>query len=83
VYAQLKFLWAQGPKEETLEFLREFSAQLFRDIQQETTEQAQHRGNKQRLAELSKLLGRCYFKQGQWQTELSEDWSTVSYLLLA
>ena len=28
---------------------------------------------KHKLEELSRLLARCYFKQGQWQVELKED----------
>lgn len=82
VYAQLKYMWAQGSKEETLQFLRQFSAQLAQDLQQESTEHSHHRmGNtvsRQKLTELSKLLARCYFKQGEWQAQLEETWSSVS-----
>jgi FKBP12-rapamycin complex-associated protein len=79
VYAQLKYMWATGAREESLNFLRQFSASLARDLQSETNENAQHPGvSKQKLAELSKLLARCFFKQGQWQKELNEDWGAVS-----
>ncbi|KAG2011794.1 atypical/PIKK/FRAP protein kinase [Coprinopsis cinerea AmutBmut pab1-1] len=75
VYAQLKYMWANGEKEETLNHLRLFTASLAKDIQQETNEQG-HRPNvsKSKLAELTKLLARCYFKQGEWQMELKDDW---------
>lgn len=79
VYAQLKYMWATGAKEESLNFLRSFSASLARDLQAESSEHAQRSGvSKQKLAELSKLLARCYFKQGEWQVDLKEDWGTVS-----
>lgn len=83
VYAQLKYMWAQpDSKEETLDFLRTFSAQLSRDLQQETGDQGHLRvGNsvsRQKLNELSKLLARCYFKQGDWQAQLSDSWISRS-----
>ncbi|KAG9313026.1 phosphatidylinositol 3-kinase [Chiua virens] len=75
VYAQLKYMWANGSREESLSFLRQFSASLARDLQMETKEHSQRPGvNKQRLDELSRLLARCYFKQGQWEVDLKEDW---------
>lgn len=82
VYAQLKYMWAQGSKEDTLQFLRQFSAQLAHDLQQETGEHPHHRlpntVSKQKLTELSKLLARCYFKQGEWQAQTGETWGAVS-----
>jgi serine/threonine-protein kinase mTOR len=78
VYAQLKYMWAAGAREESLTFLRQFSASLARDLQAESSEHAQRTGvSKQKLAELSRLLARCYFKQGEWQMELKEDWGSV------
>ncbi|KAG8220979.1 hypothetical protein J3R82DRAFT_2485 [Butyriboletus roseoflavus] len=75
VYAQLKYMWANGSHEESLSFLRQFSASLARDLQVETKEHSQRPGvTKHKLDELSRLLARCYFKQGQWQVELKEDW---------
>ncbi|KAF9223956.1 phosphatidylinositol 3-kinase [Gyrodon lividus] len=75
VYAQLKYMWANGSREESLNFLRQFSANLARDLQIETKEHSQRAGvTKHKLDELSRLLARCYFKQGQWQVELKEDW---------
>ncbi|KAF8074724.1 phosphatidylinositol 3-kinase [Lyophyllum atratum] len=75
VYAQLKFMWANGAKEDSLRFLRQFSGSLSRDLQAETGEHPVHAGvPKQKLTELSKLLARCYFKTGEWQVELADDW---------
>ncbi|KIK95251.1 hypothetical protein PAXRUDRAFT_33077 [Paxillus rubicundulus Ve08.2h10] len=75
VYAQLKYMWANGSRKESLSFLRQFSANMARDLQIETKEHSQRAGvGKHKLDELSRLLARCYFKQGQWQVELKEDW---------
>ncbi|KDQ61375.1 hypothetical protein JAAARDRAFT_66505 [Jaapia argillacea MUCL 33604] len=77
VYAQLKYMWATGAREESLNFLRQFSASLSRDLQSESGDRTQRPGvSKQKLEELSRLLARCYFKQGEWQVDLKEDWST-------
>jgi len=78
VYAQLKYMWATGAKEESLSFLRQFSSSLSRDLQAEVGEAPLHSGvPKYKLPELSKLLARCYFKTGEWQVELADDWGSV------
>ncbi|KAG5352410.1 hypothetical protein C0989_002441 [Termitomyces sp. Mn162] len=75
VYAQLKFMWATGAREESLGFLRQFSASLSRDLAVETGDNPIHVDvPKHKLTELSKLLARCYFKTGQWQVELADNW---------
>jgi FAT domain len=72
-------MWATGAKEESLNFLRQFSASLSRDLQAETGEATSHSVvPKHKLSELSKLLARCYFKTGEWQVELADDWGSVS-----
>jgi FKBP12-rapamycin complex-associated protein len=79
VYAQLKYMWATGAKDETLGFLRNFSTNLAQDIQTEKTAQAQRANvSRQKLDELSRLLARCYFKQGEWQVALKDTWGEVS-----
>ena len=56
MYAQLKYMWATGAQEESLNFLRQFSASLARDVMQETNAQTQRSGvSKQKMQELSKL----------------------------
>jgi FKBP12-rapamycin complex-associated protein len=78
VYAHLKYMWATGARDESLRFLRQFSSNLSRDLQSETTEHTQRPGvSKQKLDELSRLLARCYFKQGEWQVELKGSWDEV------
>jgi serine/threonine-protein kinase mTOR len=60
-----------------LSFLREFVNRLARDLQPETSERNQRSGvSKQKINELSHLLARCFFKQGQWQMELSDNWAS-------
>lgn len=51
VYVQLKFMWAEGAKSESLTFLRQFVTSLARDLQPEVPTQ---RGGvpKQKMAEL-------------------------------
>jgi FKBP12-rapamycin complex-associated protein len=45
---------------------------------QETNAQTQRPGvSKQKIAELSKLVARCFYKQGEWQAELKDEWSAV------
>jgi serine/threonine-protein kinase mTOR len=79
VYAQLKFMWASGAREDSLNFLRQFSGSLARDLQSEPSEHSQRAAvSKHKLDELSRLLARCYFKQGEWQVELKDDWGSVS-----
>ncbi|KAJ7026840.1 FAT domain-containing protein [Mycena alexandri] len=75
VYAQLKYMWAQGAREGSLAELRQFTVSLAKDLQAEEQEHAQRAGlPKQRINELSKLLARCYFKQGEWRVALDENW---------
>jgi serine/threonine-protein kinase mTOR len=68
----------RGSKEDCLNFLRSFSESLSKDLEAETTPRGQRSNvSKQKLDELSRLLARCYFKQGEWQMELSDSWDTV------
>lgn len=72
-------MWANGAREDSLEFLRQFSHNVNKDMQMES-EHAQRPGaSKTRVAQLSKLLARCYFKQGQWQAELLDNWGNVCH----
>ncbi|RDB15759.1 Serine/threonine-protein kinase tor2, partial [Hypsizygus marmoreus] len=78
IYAQLKFMWATGTKENresSLQFIRQFATSLSRDLQVESSENPSHAVvPQQKLTELSKLLARCYFKTGEWQVELADNW---------
>lgn len=71
-------MWAKGATDDSLNFLREFTESLRRDISRETDARTQRPGvSKEKIAELSKLVSRCFLKQGQWQVELKDDWSQV------
>ena len=76
VYAQLKFKWASGARDDSLNFLRQFSDNLARDLQSESRKRTGV--SKHKLHGISGLLARCYFKQGEWQVELKDDWGSVS-----
>lgn len=79
VYAQLKFMWEKGgKKEESLQFVRQFAINLANDIEHESSENGPlSTVSETRLEDRTRLLARCYLKQGQWQKELKEDWDQV------
>ncbi|PWN43039.1 putative TOR1-1-phosphatidylinositol 3-kinase [Ceraceosorus guamensis] len=79
IYAHLKFMWASGAREESLEYLRTFTASLSEDLglhpgDEHATAFSQDWNAIPRLNDFAKLLARCYFKQGEWQAALHEDW---------
>ncbi|KAI0792169.1 FAT-domain-containing protein [Abortiporus biennis] len=75
VYAHLKYMWANGAHDESLTFLRQFTASLARDLETEHVDPG-HPVPKQKMDELSRLLARCCFKQGEWQVAMKEDWGS-------
>lgn len=76
-------MWATGAREHSLEFVRRFATSLAKDIEHESSDSVpKSLVSKTRLDEYNKLLARCYFKQGQWQKELKEDWNQVRYFPL-
>lgn len=81
VYAQLKYIWATGAREESLNYLRTFCANLERGLQNGVSAQlpdpVRHKPD-QKLDEISRLLARCYLKLGEWQVALRDDWGSVS-----
>lgn len=86
IYAHLKYMWATGAREETLTFLREFTNKLSGDLglhpdgdHAASAELAQSG----KLTEFTKLLARCYYKLGEWQSAMQEDWGSVSALFFA
>ncbi|KAJ7879902.1 phosphatidylinositol 3-kinase TOR1 [Mycena olivaceomarginata] len=74
VYTQLKFMWASGARTDSLLFLRQFTATIANDLEAEVNRQAERESNP-RVARISKLLARCYFKLGEWEAELRPDWT--------
>ncbi len=84
IYAHLKCTWAKGEKEDTLNHLRDFSAKLSRDIQSRATIRAAGESEvHSKLEELSRLLARCYFKLGEWQFAVTEEWDSVRLVTYA
>lgn len=65
-------MWANGAREESLNFLKHFSESLSHDVMQETNGQTPRASvSKTKIAELSKLVARCFYKQGEWQSAMS------------
>jgi hypothetical protein len=77
IYAQAKYMWAQGERESSLNFLRQFATSLSSDVK---TEPSRTGVPRPKYDEISRLLARCYFKQGQWEAELDSEWQSVSGL---
>ncbi|BGP07821.1 phosphatidylinositol kinase-related protein kinase tor1 [Rhodotorula toruloides] len=79
IYAHLKYQWATGAREETLAFLRDFTAKLSTDLgihpDGEQTANAEV-VNSGRKAEYTRLLARCHYKLGEWQSAMQEDWGS-------
>ena len=78
VYAHLKYLWAIGSREETLRYLYDFTEDLTRDLRRDSGSSTGREVAKVKLDRFSRLLARCHFKQGEWQSALHEDWGEVS-----
>ncbi|KPV75332.1 uncharacterized protein RHOBADRAFT_53323, partial [Rhodotorula graminis WP1] len=79
IYAHLKYQWASGAREETLAFLRDFTAKLSADLGiHPDGEQAANAEvvNSGRKAEYTRLLARCHYKLGEWQSAMQEDWGS-------
>ncbi|KAG0243175.1 armadillo-type protein [Mortierella sp. GBAus27b] len=83
VYAKLKYMWATGIRQQTLECLRQFTDRLASDLGLGT---AETNGSSLTGAnssngpdeDFSRLLARCYLKQGQWQFALQDGWTPDS-----
>lgn len=80
IYSHLKYQWATGAREETLAFLRDFTARLSADLG--IHPDGEHAANADvvnsgRKAEYTRLLARCHYKLGEWQSAMQEDWGSV------
>ena len=78
VYAHLKFNWAAGFHVESLDYLQKFTASLRRDLDSEPQENLVNPTAKQKIDELTHLLARCCYKQGEWQMAVKQEWNSVS-----
>lgn len=87
IYAQMKLQWSKGNSEETLDFLRGFTARLAQDLGLDSSAGDSHHLTSElyasgKLADFTRLMARCYHKLGEWQMALHHDWDTVSDLRL-
>ncbi|KAF9352686.1 phosphatidylinositol kinase- protein kinase tor1 [Mortierella sp. NVP85] len=89
VYAKLKYMWATGIRRPTLEYLRQFTDRLASDLGLGTVEAngASLTGTQNADGtneDCSRLLARCYLKQGEWQFALQDGWTpeSIDHVLL-
>lgn len=80
VYAQLKYLWASGSQKEALRHLIGFTSRMAHDlgldpsnmiaqsVPQNSTIAPQH------VEDYTKLLARCFLKQGEWRVSIQSNW---------
>ncbi|CCF56244.1 hypothetical protein KAFR_0A08100 [Kazachstania africana CBS 2517] len=81
VYAQLKYLWASGANEEALRYLIGFTSRMVHDlgldpnnmIAQSVIQNATV--SPSFFEEYTKLLARCFLKQGEWRIALQPNWT--------
>lgn len=79
IYSHLKFMWACGARAESLSYLRDFTANLAEDLGMAAVDEQQNlvmpdMRAAPRLADFARLLARCYFKLGEWQVAMNEEW---------
>ncbi|SMN19447.1 similar to Saccharomyces cerevisiae YKL203C TOR2 PIK-related protein kinase and rapamycin target [Maudiozyma saulgeensis] len=94
VYAQLKYLWAEGSEREALSHLITFTSKMTMDLGLDPTNMIRERvieksnTSPENVHAYTKLLSRCFLKQGEWRAALEPNWRLVdsnsilgSYLL--
>lgn len=72
VYAQLKYMWATGAHKEALSRLVDFTGRVCKDLGLDMGDLIS-----QPVSDSSpdtKLLARCFLKQGEWNVSLAADW---------
>lgn len=80
VYAQLKYMWATGQQHEALTHLVDFTSKLSGDLGLNENEAIAQPlptdvpGAPKHVEEYTKLLARCYLKQGEWKISLINNW---------
>ncbi|KAF8309257.1 phosphatidylinositol 3-kinase [Clavulina sp. PMI_390] len=81
IYANLKYMWAKGEREQALTWLSTFSARLADDLGLDLdnpADRVHEVRNMPKMTSYIKLLARCYLKQGEWQSALHQEWTTDS-----
>ncbi|KAL7665224.1 Serine/threonine-protein kinase TOR [[Candida] zeylanoides] len=82
VYAQLKYMWAKGQKKEALRHLVEFTTRMSQDLGLNPNDlitqplPSEGPGIPKHVEEYTRLLSRCFLKQGEWQIALNSNWRT-------
>ncbi|KAF8004447.1 hypothetical protein HF325_001895 [Metschnikowia pulcherrima] len=82
VYAQLKYMWAKGQGKEALRHLVDFTTRMSQDLGLNPNDLITQPvpidgpGIPKHVEEYTKLLARCFLKQGEWQIVLNNNWRT-------
>ncbi|GMM54893.1 phosphatidylinositol kinase-related protein kinase [Maudiozyma humilis] len=80
VYAQLKFLWANDSKQEALRYLIGFTSRMAHDLGLDPSNMIAQTINSNSASttpyveDYTKLLARCFLKQGEWRVALQPNW---------
>jgi FKBP12-rapamycin complex-associated protein len=78
VYAQLKYMWATGSRREALSHLIDFTSRMSHDLglnpDDLITQPLPQHSNIKNVEEYTRLLARCFLKQGEWQVALQTTW---------
>lgn len=89
VYAQLKYMWAKGQRKEALRHLVDFTTRMSQDLGLNPNDlitqplPSEGPGIPKHVEEYTKLLARCFLKQGEWQIALNNNWrSDTSEIIL-
>lgn len=82
VYAQLKYMWAKGQRREALRHLVDFTTRMSQDLGLNPNDlitqpiPSDGPGIPKHVEEYTRLLARCFLKQGEWQIVLNNNWRT-------
>lgn len=80
VYSQLKYLWAVGSRQEALKYLIGFTSRMAHDLGLDPSNMIaqnvsqNHSLSTANIEEYTKLLARCFLKQGEWRIALQPNW---------
>lgn len=80
VYAQLKYMWSRGQNAEALNHLVDFTSKLSSDLGLNENEAITQPlpiavpGINDDIEKFTKLLARCYLKQGEWKIAMDDGW---------
>lgn len=82
VYAQLKYLWATGSQKDALRHLIGFTSRMAHDLGLDPSNmiaQSVPRNSSiapRHVEDHTRLLARCFLKQGEWRVSLQPNWRT-------